>query len=57
MTAGRLQNKKDFDLTDDVDLIKNKKKIKFINGEINNNKITIKSDFETNNSIKLLNRF
>jgi 2-C-methyl-D-erythritol 4-phosphate cytidylyltransferase/2-C-methyl-D-erythritol 2,4-cyclodiphosphate synthase len=49
----KLQNKKDFDLTDDASIfIKNKKKIKFINGEINNNKITIKSDIKTNNSIK-----
>ena len=48
-----LQNNKDVDITDDASLFINaKKKIKIIKGEIENNKITKKSDIKINNSIK-----
>ena len=49
----KLQNNKGTEITDDANLfVKANKKIKIIKGEINNNKITINSDIEINNSIK-----
>jgi 2-C-methyl-D-erythritol 4-phosphate cytidylyltransferase / 2-C-methyl-D-erythritol 2,4-cyclodiphosphate synthase len=49
----KLQNNKSVDITDDANLfIKVSKKIKIINGEIDNDKITIKSDIKSNYSIK-----
>jgi 2-C-methyl-D-erythritol 4-phosphate cytidylyltransferase / 2-C-methyl-D-erythritol 2,4-cyclodiphosphate synthase len=48
-----LQNDKSADVTDDANLfVKAGKKIKIINGEINNNKITKNSDIKVKNSIK-----
>ena len=49
----KLQNDKSSKVTDDANLfISAGKKIKFIDGEINNKKITINSDIKLNNSIK-----
>jgi len=49
----QLQNNKSIDVTDDANLfVKAGKKIKIINGEINNNKITRNSDIKINNFIK-----
>ena len=49
----KLQNNKSIEITDDANLfVKAGKKIKIINGEINNKKITIKSDVKINNLIK-----
>jgi len=49
----KLQNNKSIEITDDANLfVKASKKIKIINGEINNKKITIKSDVKINNLIK-----
>ena len=49
----RLQNNKGTDITDDASLfVRAGKKIKIIKGEINNIKITIKSDTKTDNLIK-----
>ena len=49
----KLQNNKKFKITDDSNLfVSAGKKVKFISGEINNKKITIKSDLKINNSIK-----
>ena len=49
----RLQNNKSIEVTDDATLFVNaSKKIKIINGEINNNKITINSDIKINNLTK-----
>lgn len=48
-----LQNKTSTKITDDANLfIKAKKKVKFINGEVNNYKITTKIDIESNKDIK-----
>tara|TARA_B100000787_G_scaffold70237_1_gene51630 strand:- start:85 stop:1200 length:1116 start_codon:yes stop_codon:yes gene_type:complete len=48
-----LQDNKSAEITDDANLFVNAgKKIKIINGEIDNNKITINSDIKVNNSIK-----
>ena len=48
-----LQNNNDVETTDDANLfVKADKKIKIINGEINNNKITTNSDIKINNFIK-----
>ena len=48
-----LQNNKGVEITDDANLfVRAGKKIKIIKGEINNNKITIKSDIKINNSVK-----
>ena len=48
-----LQNNKSVDITDDANLfVKAGKKIKIIKGEINNNKITINSDINIDNTIK-----
>tara|TARA_B110000285_G_C15118017_1_gene615341 strand:- start:1124 stop:2239 length:1116 start_codon:yes stop_codon:yes gene_type:complete len=48
-----LQNNRGVDITDDASLFVNAgKKVKFIKGEINNNKITINSDIKINSSIK-----
>jgi len=52
-TLYNLQNNQSTNITDDASLfIKAGKKIKIIKGEINNNKITINSDININNSIK-----
>jgi len=49
----KLQNDKSLDITDDANLfIQAREKIKIINGEFNNKKITINSDIKVNNSIK-----
>ena len=49
----KLQNKIGSEVTDDASLFINaKKKIKIINGEIKNTKITINSDIKTNHFIK-----
>ena len=49
----KLQKSKDIEITDDASLFVNAgKKIKIINGEINNNKITINSDIKINGLIK-----
>ena len=49
----KLQNHKDIEITDDANLfVKAHKEIKIIKGEIENNKITIKSDIKINNMIK-----
>ena len=49
----KLQNDKSSKVTDDANLfISAGKKIKFIDGEINNKKITINSDIKINNSIR-----
>ena len=49
----KLQNDKSSKVTDDANLfISAGKKIKFIDGEINNKKITINSDIKLNNSIR-----
>jgi 2-C-methyl-D-erythritol 4-phosphate cytidylyltransferase / 2-C-methyl-D-erythritol 2,4-cyclodiphosphate synthase len=49
----KIQNNKSSEITDDANLfIKAGKKIKIINGEINNNKITINSDIKLNNFVK-----
>ena len=49
----KLQNNKGIEITDDASLfIKANKKIRIIKGELNNNKITISSDININNSIK-----
>jgi len=49
----KLQKDKSSKITDDANLfISARKKIKLINGEINNKKITINSDIKINNSIK-----
>jgi len=49
----QLQNNKNLEITDDATLFINSgEKIKIINGEINNKKITINSDIKINNSIK-----
>ena len=49
----KLQNEKNTEVTDDATLfVKAGKKIKIINGEIDNNKITINSDIKINNLIK-----
>ena len=49
----QLQNNESLDITDDSSLfVKKGKKIKIINGEINNNKITINSDIKINNYVK-----
>ena len=48
-----LQNNRGIEVTDDANLfVKTGKKIKIIKGEINNNKITINSDINANNTIK-----
>ena len=48
-----LQNSKGVEITDDANLfIRAGKKIKIINGELNNNKITINSDIKVNSLIK-----
>jgi len=48
-----LQDNKSVEITDDANLfVKAGKKIKIINGEINNKKITIKSDIKINNLIR-----
>ena len=48
-----LQNDKSREITDDANLfVKAGKQIKIIKGEMNNSKITIKSDIKINNSIK-----
>jgi len=48
-----LQNNKSAEVTDDASLfVKAGKKIKIIKGEIKNNKITINSDIDMNNSVK-----
>ena len=48
-----LQNNKSIEVTDDANLfVRAGKKIKFINGEITNNKITVNSDIKFNNLIK-----
>ena len=48
-----LQNNRSINITDDASLFTRAgKKIKIIKGEVNNNKITIKSDIDTFNSIK-----
>ena len=49
----KLQNNKSLTVTDDANLFINAgEKIKFIKGEITNNKITINSDIKLNNSIR-----
>jgi len=49
----QLQNNKSLEITDDASLfIKNGEKIKIINGEANNKKITINSDIKINNSMR-----
>ncbi len=51
-TLYKIQNNKSSKITDDANLfISAGKKIKLINGEINNNKITINSDIKINKSI------
>jgi 2-C-methyl-D-erythritol 4-phosphate cytidylyltransferase / 2-C-methyl-D-erythritol 2,4-cyclodiphosphate synthase len=48
-----LQGNKSTEITDDASLfVKANKRIKIIKGEVNNNKITIKSDIKVNNLIK-----
>ena len=48
-----LQNNKSVEITDDANLfVKAGKKIRIIKGEINNNKITVKSDIKINNLIR-----
>ena len=48
-----LQNNKSKEVTDDANLfVRAGKKIKFINGEITNNKITVNSDIKFNNLVK-----
>ena len=52
-TLYKLQNNKSIDITDDSSLfVGTDKKIKIINGEINNNKITINSDIKINTSVR-----
>mgnify|MGYP001342688071 CR=1 FL=1 len=49
----KLQNNRSVEVTDDANLfVEANKKIKIIKGEINNNKITIKSDININNLVK-----
>ena len=49
----QLQNNNGLEVTDDANLfVRAGKKIKIIKGEINNNKITVNSDIDTNNLIK-----
>ena len=49
----KLQDDKSIEVTDDANLFVNAgKKIKIINGEIQNSKITINSDIKTNNKVK-----
>ena len=49
----KLQTNKSLNVTDDASLfVDAKKKIKLIKGELDNNKITLKSDLKTNNQIK-----
>ena len=49
----KLQNDKNLDITDDASLfINSNKKIKIINGEIFNKKITIKKDIKTNETVR-----
>jgi len=49
----KLQNNKNLNITDDANLfIKANKKVKFINGEVKNKKITDISDIENNDQVK-----
>ena len=49
----KLQNNRSADITDDASLfVRANKKVKIVKGELNNNKITISSDININNSIK-----